>query len=141
MSTYFVYMLFDNVAQVPLYVGATKSLKPRLSTHMGTTLKNYSNSNSVTIDVLEESDKNNVVFLEQFWFNQIKSWGFDLIQKNCRVYRQPTNTKYSHYEVALLSIAFEKSPQTIERWIKLNDDRLTSEKAKTALSKNKFKRL
>jgi len=41
--------------------------------------------------------------------------------------------KYTVLEIALLATAFKKSPQTISRWIKSKDDRLTSEKAKEAL--------
>jgi hypothetical protein len=43
--------------------------------------------------------------------------------------------KYTILEVALLATAFKKSTQTINRWIKGKDDRLTSEKAKAAISK------
>lgn len=43
--------------------------------------------------------------------------------------------KYTDKEVLTLAIVFEKSEQTIRRWIKSNDDRLTSEKAKAALKK------
>lgn len=45
--------------------------------------------------------------------------------------------EYSAIEIAMLATAFDKSTQTIERWIKNNDDRLTSEKAKSALQKKK----
>lgn len=44
---------------------------------------------------------------------------------------------YTIVEIALLATAFGKSTQTIERWIKNEDDRLTSEKAKSALLKIK----
>jgi transposase len=42
--------------------------------------------------------------------------------------------KYTNVQVAKLADAFGKSVQTIKRWISKNDDRLTSEKAKKALS-------
>lgn len=45
--------------------------------------------------------------------------------------------EYTIVEIALLAIAFDKSTQTIERWIKSDDDRLTSDKAKAALLKPK----
>lgn len=45
--------------------------------------------------------------------------------------------QYTVIEIALLATAFDKSTQTIERWIKSNDDRLTSDKAKLALLKVK----
>ena len=48
-----------------------------------------------------------------------------------------SNKTYTVIEVALLATAFGKSVQTINRWIANNDDRLTSEKAKTALLKKK----
>jgi hypothetical protein len=46
---------------------------------------------------------------------------------------------YTKLEVYLLATAFGKSFQTIARWIKSNDDRLTSDKAKAALLKHKGK--
>jgi len=45
--------------------------------------------------------------------------------------------KYTVVQVALLATAFKKSIPTIYRWINKNDDRLTSDKAKKALSKKK----
>lgn len=43
--------------------------------------------------------------------------------------------QYTLIEVALLATAFNKSTQTINRWIIQNNDILTSEKAKSALLK------
>lgn len=40
---------------------------------------------------------------------------------------------YTQQQIAALADAFGKSFWTIERWIKKNDDRLTSDKAKKAL--------
>lgn len=48
-----------------------------------------------------------------------------------------TAKKYTVVEIAHLSLAFKKSTQTIYRWIKSKDDRLTSERAKSALLKLK----
>ncbi len=45
--------------------------------------------------------------------------------------------KYTMVEIALLATAFNKSTQTIYRWVKAKDDRLTSDKAKYALLKIK----
>lgn len=44
---------------------------------------------------------------------------------------------YTETEIGLLADAFKKSGQTIKRWIKDGDDRLTSDKAKDALKKKK----
>jgi hypothetical protein len=48
-----------------------------------------------------------------------------------------SDKKYTLTEVCLLAIAFDKTPQTIARWIDKKDDRLTSERAKAALLKTK----
>ncbi len=40
---------------------------------------------------------------------------------------------YNNAQIAALMDAFNKSHLTITRWIKNNDDRLTSDKAKEAL--------
>ncbi len=44
---------------------------------------------------------------------------------------------YTETEIGLLADAFGKSGQTIKRWIKDEDDRLTSDKAKEVLKKKK----
>lgn len=41
-----------------------------------------------------------------------------------------TPEKYTGVIIGALADAFEKSVTTIERWIRLEDDRLTSEKAR-----------
>ena len=133
---YFIYMLFDNLTQQPLYVGATKLLKARFSTHRGTTLKNYSNIAHVTMDVLEEANDENVVALEQYWYYQIKSWGFPLLQQDCKLYRMPKVLPFNVIQIGVLADAFKRSRLTIERWIEAGDDRLTSDKAKKALQKS-----
>jgi len=43
------------------------------------------------------------------------------------------NRKYTEIEIAKLATAFKKSTQTIALWIKKNDDRLASDKARAAL--------
>ena len=45
--------------------------------------------------------------------------------------------EYSSLEIGALATAFNKSLLTIQRWIAKKDDRLTSEKAKSALLKLK----
>jgi len=50
-----------------------------------------------------------------------------------------SENKYSVIDVALLATSFNKSVQTINRWIKNNDDRLSSDKAKKALDKKSKK--
>lgn len=45
--------------------------------------------------------------------------------------------EYSDGEVYALCLAFGKSYTTIKRWIKNEDDRLTSDKAKKALNERR----
>lgn len=45
--------------------------------------------------------------------------------------------KYNSLQIGALSDAFGKSLLTIQRWIAKNDDRLTSEKAKSTLNRLK----
>lgn len=42
-------------------------------------------------------------------------------------------TKYSILEILVLAMVFEKSTQTINRWVSQGNDILTSDKAKRAL--------
>lgn len=133
----YVYMLFDNKINAPLYIGVTKNIEQRFVGHKNTTLKMYENISHVTIEILEETEIKHVSFLEQYWYYQMKCWGFNLIQSDCRIYKIPPPIQYSHIQLAHLSLAFNKSVQTIERWIRSNDDRLTSDKARAALLKIK----
>lgn len=45
----------------------------------------------------------------------------------------PALKKYSSIEIGALAEIFEKSPETIKRWIAANDDILTSDRAKEAI--------
>ncbi len=134
---HFIYMLFDNISNQPLYVGATKFLKERLVNHRNTTLKNYINAANVTMEVLEEVSEKTVVLMEQFWYGQIKSWGFALLQHDCRLYRVPKVFPFTIVERGILADAFNRTIMTIERWIEAGDNRLTSDVAKNALKKKK----
>lgn len=133
--THFVYMLFDNLLQAPLYIGVTKSLETRYKGHLNSTIKKYINKDHVSIDILEEATENNASDTEQYWYWQIKSWGFVLLQKDCRPFKKPLKVQYSDLQIAYLATAFNCSTQTIVRWVKSSDDRLTSDRAKKALKK------
>lgn len=135
--THFVYMLFDNLLDIPLYIGVTKNLGQRYNGHKNSTLKGYVNLPHTSIDVLEETVETEAAAMEQYWYSQMKTWGFNLLQKNCKMYRTPLPKTYTPMKIVYLAIAFNKSPQTINRWINNKDDRLTSEKAKAALLKPK----
>lgn len=50
-----------------------------------------------------------------------------------------TETQYSNVVIGALADAFNKSIQTIERWIREEDDRLTSDKAKEVYKRFKSK--
>lgn len=47
---------------------------------------------------------------------------------------------YTNFEIYQLALAFNKSVQTINRWIKMGNDILTSQKALTALQTPKPKK-
>lgn len=45
----------------------------------------------------------------------------------------PSKIEFSGIEIGALAETFNKSPETIKRWIAANDDILTSERAKIAI--------
>lgn len=137
---YFVYMLFDSIKNCPIYIGATRDIKSRFSQHMSKTLKDYQGKDNVVIEILDLATGDNIAILEQYWFFQMKSWGFNLLQKKCRLYNSPKVIKYSTSEIGKLAEAFGKTFITMYRWIEKDDPRLTSDKAKKALKKVKSRR-
>lgn len=136
MNTVSIYALFDTSLKIPVYVGASINLKNRLSGHLSSTLKKYKNKNSICILELEKASLSDAAEREKYWYEKYISEGFTLLNNsNQQYYRTPASNGYSLVQIALLCLSFNKSPQTIARWIKKNDDRLTSDKAKLALIK------
>lgn len=78
----FIYMLYDNKENKAMYVGATRNLKNRLINHRSKKFKDYANINYLSIEVLEETTSEFTNKLEVYWYWQVKSWGFDLMQKH-----------------------------------------------------------
>ena len=77
-----------------------------------------------------------VFTLEHFYFSDL----FVFIKNDITFvfkFDKMAKKKYTVVEVALLATAFNKSTQTINRWILQNNDILTSERAKSALLKLK----
>ena len=131
---FFVYALFDNKNNMPIYVGATRNIEERFVGHRNTTIKNHPNKEFVTIEVLEECvSDSEVMKMEQYWFWQFKSWGFLEGKDKCHPYKVKAGLGYSCHEIGVLADVFGKSLLTIQRWIKSNSDYLTSDKAISAL--------
>ncbi len=135
----YIYELFDTKVQVPVYVGATKDKDVRFRSHLNTTLKDYVNKDFVEMKILEECVIKKAKKAEQKWYEYYINKGVVLLNSSTMFYRTPLKNGYTVYETALLATAFGKSMQTINRWIKSKDDRLTSDKAKAALVSTKRK--
>ena len=78
----YVYMLFDNILNAPIYIGATNDLKKRDKGHRHNLLCNYINKNNVIMEVLEETNEHCAILLEKYWYWQMKSFGFSLLNSN-----------------------------------------------------------
>lgn len=70
----FIYSLERN--NIPFYVGKTKNPKSRKADW----LREY--KDSISFNIIDEVNKENWKFWECYWIEQLKSWGFDLINKN-----------------------------------------------------------
>lgn len=78
----YVYMLYDNIDNIPIYVGATKDLKTRMRNHRSDLIKNYHNKNYVTIELIEETTFANVINRESFWICFFKTLCIDIFNSD-----------------------------------------------------------
>lgn len=90
----FVYQLFDNIYNVPIYIGATIDLRARMRAHLCTTLKEYPNRLAVRIIILEETTSKNAKYIEQKWYEKHISEGVVLLNKSNQRFYNP-----NHYVV------------------------------------------
>ena len=84
-----IYILIDPRDNSPRYIGRTlQSLRERLGRHLNDKavnkrtnwIKHLKNLGLIpTIELLEECDEANYVFLEKYWISQFKCWGFTLV--------------------------------------------------------------
>ncbi len=70
----FIYTLEQN--GTIFYVGKTKGLNKRKNAHC----KKY--GTNITMNLLDEVPNNEWKFWEKYWISQIKTWGFDIVNKN-----------------------------------------------------------
>jgi hypothetical protein len=70
----FIYSLERN--NIPFYIGKTKNPKSRKADW----LREY--KDSISFNIIDEVNKENWKFWECYWVEQLKGWGFDLINKN-----------------------------------------------------------
>ena len=83
----YLYKLSHTTTKEVRYIGKTNNLARRLATHLSNKNKTYCSSwikSLITqnlfplMEVVEEGDENNWVFLEQFWIEQFRNWSFKL---------------------------------------------------------------
>ena len=88
MQIIFIYTLADPITEEVRYIGKTNNLKVRLQNHLcdrGKTHKvNWIKSLKrkellPIIEILDQCNKNDANFLEQYWISQFKTWGFNLV--------------------------------------------------------------
>lgn len=87
MEKLYVYTLSDPLTNEVKYIGQTNNLKKRFTSHMNDRTISYK-SNWIkslklknlcpVIEILEECSKDDVDFLEIYWIEQFKNWGFKL---------------------------------------------------------------
>lgn len=70
----FIYSLERN--NIPFYIGKTKNPKSRKADW----LREY--KDSISFNIIDKVNKENWKFQECYWIEQLKGWGFDLINKN-----------------------------------------------------------
>lgn len=70
----FIYSLERN--NIPFYIGKTKNPKSRKADW----LREY--KDSISFNIIDEVNKEKWKFWECYWIEQLKGWGFDLINKN-----------------------------------------------------------
>jgi len=70
----FIYSLERN--NIPFYIGKTKNPKSRKADW----LREY--KDSISFNIIDEVNNQNWKFWECYWIEQLKCWGFDLVNKN-----------------------------------------------------------
>jgi len=93
MKPIFIYMLFDTLNEVPLYIGATMYPASRMYSHKSTTLKMYENKSIVKMIILEEVEEKYAGEREMFWYNKKKDEGYNLLQAGKFWYPEYQKTK------------------------------------------------
>jgi hypothetical protein len=69
-----IYILIEN--NIPIYLGKTNKPNRRLKEHKVNFNKN------ISLEVIDEVEKNDWVFWEQWWIEIFNSWGIQLLNKN-----------------------------------------------------------
>lgn len=69
-----IYILLEN--EIPVYLGKTNKPIRRLREHKVNFNKN------ISLEVIDEVEKNDWVFWEQWWIEIFNSWGIQLLNKN-----------------------------------------------------------
>lgn len=86
----YIYTLTDPITNEIKYCGKTNNLKIRLSGHMKEkkVIEKYNWIKNLKLkglkpllEVIDEVDDNNWDFWEKYWISQLKTWGFDLLNK------------------------------------------------------------
>jgi len=86
----YIYTLSDPITNEIKYCGKTKDIKERLSGHLKEKkridkfnwIKNLKNNNlKPRIEIIDEVDDNGWDFWEKYWISQLKTWGFELLNK------------------------------------------------------------
>lgn len=82
MTSIYMLTLFDT----PFYVGRTKSPKTRLASHLSfkrdQKIPVLSVIDSIKFEVIEEVHKDDAANAESYWTNQLREWGFPVVNKN-----------------------------------------------------------
>jgi len=113
MENVFIYMLMDIGSGTPFYVGATVNPKSRMIVHKNRKFKEYMKTNAVEMCILDEVHESEAAIMEEYWYNQLKSWGFELNQKDGLWYVPLQNNRNERHEYYYS-----------EEAIKLRDERL-----------------
>lgn len=94
----FIYAIFDDKSGIYLYVGASVSPKSRFASHKSTRFSKYPNKDFLKLDILEECEEIYAGRSEEYWYWQIRSWGFDLKQTTKDWYRTPQTNRKLFYK-------------------------------------------
>lgn len=101
-----IYSLDDPITKNPFYVGCTRgSLYTRLNQHLNNKKSFKELRNKIDsimergmiplVNLIEETRDQNPNYLEKFWIQQFKAWGFELLNIN---HADPTKEKRRRFE-------------------------------------------
>lgn len=142
----YIYILRHPLTNKIRYVGKTNNIKKRLKNHINATrrgVKSHKNNwikgllnegLKPKMEVIDEIDSDNWVWLEQYWIAQFKAWGFNLTNMTDGGENPPSwlgRTHSDEYKEVRRKLMTEDNPM----WYKTKEEKVEQQRKATETKK------